>query len=59
MKIAVYDLTGKKVSELVNQNYEAGKYIVNYNASDLASGVYFYKIETADYTSIKKMILIK
>ena len=59
VKIAVYDLTGKKVSELVNQNYEAGKYIVNYNASDLASGVYFYKIETADYTSIKKMILIK
>ncbi len=59
VKISVYDLTGRKVSELVNQNYDAGKYIVDFNATDFASGVYFYKIETEDYTSIKKMILIK
>jgi hypothetical protein len=59
VKIGIYDITGRKITELVNQNYNAGKYVADFNASEYASGVYFYKIETADFTSIKKMMLIK
>ncbi len=59
VKIGIYDLTGRKVAEIVNGNYAAGKYVADFNAANYASGVYFYKIETADYTSIRKMILIK
>lgn len=59
VKIGVYDITGRKIADLVNKNYNAGKYVVDFDASSYASGVYFYKIETADYTSIRKMVLIK
>jgi len=59
IKVSVFDITGKKVNELVNGNYAAGKYAVDFNASEFASGVYFYKIETPTFTAIKKMILVK
>ncbi|MBE2217642.1 MAG: T9SS type A sorting domain-containing protein [Ignavibacteria bacterium] len=59
VKLAVYDIAGKQVAELLNANYNAGKYNFDFNASDFASGVYFYKLETPDYTSIRKMILVK
>ncbi len=57
--LSVYDVTGKKVADLVNENLNTGKHTVDFNASNIASGVYFYKIETPDFTSIKKMMLIK
>lgn len=59
VKLAVYDIAGKQVAELVNANYNAGKYNFDFNASSFASGVYFYKLETPDYTNIRKMILVK
>jgi myo-inositol-hexaphosphate 3-phosphohydrolase len=59
VKLVVYDIIGKQVSELVNGNYNAGSYKVDFNASVLSSGVYFYKIETNGFTDIKKMMLIK
>ncbi|MCC6864813.1 MAG: T9SS type A sorting domain-containing protein [Ignavibacteria bacterium] len=59
VKLAIYDITGKEVSLVTNQNYEAGEYTFDFNAEGLSTGVYFYKIETAEYTSIKKMILVK
>lgn len=59
VKLSVYDITGKKVADLVNENLNAGKHTVDFNASNLASGVYFYRIETPDFTSIRKMMLIK
>ena len=55
----VYDVTGKKVTELVNEELSAGIHSVNFNASNLSSGIYFYKIEAPGFTSIKKMILVK
>ncbi len=58
-KINVYDLTGRKVAEIVNQNMKPGSYEITFDASKYASGVYFYRLETAQYTEIKKMILIK
>jgi len=59
VKIAVYDITGKQIAELVNGNYSPGKYIVDFKAPDIASGIYFYKIETPDFTDVRKMILVK
>jgi hypothetical protein len=58
--IKVYDLLGREVTTLINNEFRnAGRYEVNWNASNYASGVYFYRIQVADYTSVKKMVLIK
>ena len=59
LKIKVYDVTGKLISELVNKQMEAGSYGVNWNGSEYASGVYFYRIETKDFTKVMRMVLIK
>ncbi len=59
VKITVYDISGKEVEVLVNGFQSPGKYSVSYNASKLTSGVYFYRIQTDNYTDTKKMILVK
>jgi hypothetical protein len=59
VKLTVFDITGKVVSTLVNKDLTAGSYSFDYNASENASGIYFYKLETPEFTSIKKMILVK
>jgi len=59
VKLAVYDLAGRQVAELVNSSYNAGSYTYDFNAENLATGVYFYKLETPEFTSIRKMILVK
>ncbi|MFA3783886.1 sugar-binding protein [Melioribacteraceae bacterium 4301-Me] len=57
--LRVYDILGRLVKELVNQNQEAGQYTINFNASGLASGIYLYKLESGSFTSVKKLMLIK
>ena len=59
VKLRIFDITGKEVSELVNADYSAGKYNYDFNAGNLASGIYFYKLETPDFVSIRKMVLVK
>jgi len=59
VKLTVYDISGRKVAELLNTAYNPGKYMEHFDASNYASGVYFYKLETPEYTSIRKMMLIK
>ncbi len=59
VKLSVYDILGKQVAELVNQNLQPGTYEVNWNAADLPSGVYFYTLKTDEYSITKKMLLIK
>ncbi len=59
VSLAVYNLIGEKVAQLVNINVRAGNHQVNCDASTLTSGVYFYKIEPAGITSIKKMIVLR
>lgn len=59
VKLFVYDITGKSVATLVNGQLSAGSYSYDFNASGLASGIYFYKVETPEFTAIKKMILVK
>ncbi len=58
-KLTVYDISGKLVAELVNGELDAGTYNIDFDASHLASGTYFYRIETGSFTEVKKMILIK
>ena len=59
VKLAVYDVLGNEVKVLVNQYQRAGLYTVDFNANNLASGVYFYKLNTQDVTLTRKMMLIK
>ncbi len=59
VSLKVYDMTGKVVSTLVNENMKSGAYKVDFNASALSSGVYIYKLVTNDFTSTKKMMLVK
>ena len=57
--LRVYDVLGRQVLELVNEEKAAGSYDINFNASKLSSGVYMYKIESGSYQEAKKMILVK
>lgn len=59
VKIKMYDMLGKEISELVNMDMEPGRYEVNWDGTNFASGVYFYRIETKDFTKVMKMVLIK
>jgi len=59
VSIKVYDILGKEVAALVNEEKPAGLYEVNWNASDFPSGVYFYRLQTDNFIQTKKMILIK
>ena len=57
--LKIYDVTGREVKTLVNEVKQAGNYTVDFNGSYLASGVYFYKIQSGDFVSVKRMVLIK
>ena len=59
VKIRIYDIMGKDVATLVNENLSTGSYETEFNGSGLTSGVYFYKIETDNYSEVKKMTLLK
>lgn len=59
VKLAVYDIAGKEITELVNQNLSPGSYITSWNAEGRASGVYFYSLEAEGYKENRKMLLIK
>ncbi len=55
----MYDVLGKEVMTLVNESRPAGNYEVDFNGINLASGAYFYRIESREFRDIKRMILIK
>ena len=57
--LIVYDVTGKEVATLVNEYKSAGKHQMDFNASTLASGIYFYKLVAGNYTETKKMVVLK
>lgn len=58
--IRIYDILGQEVQRIVNNNImKAGHHKIEWNASHIASGVYFYRIETDNFMSVKKMILLK
>ena len=57
--LKVYDILGKEVATLVNETKDAGNYSINFNASKLSSGMYFYKLESGNFSNVKKMIILK
>jgi hypothetical protein len=59
VKLSVFNVIGQEIQVLVNRNMSAGNYKVNFDASKLNSGMYLYRIETADFTSVRKMLLVK
>ena len=60
VSLKIYDILGREVRTLVNEKQTIGNYKVNFNASGLASGVYFYRLVAgSDVVSVKKMILLR
>ena len=59
MLINIFDILGSKINEQVNEHQSAGNYTVKFNAENLPSGVYFYKLVAKDFVCTKKMILVK
>lgn len=57
--LKVYDMLGKEVAALVNENLNPGSYNFDFNAAGFASGIYFYKITAGDFSEVKKMTLLK
>lgn len=59
VSLKIFNVLGQEVKTLINHEYSAGSYEVNFDASKLSSGIYFYTISTGDFHATKKMILMK
>jgi len=59
VSLKVYDMLGKEAKTLINEIKPAGIYSVEFDGSDLPSGIYYYKIESGNFTQVRKMILVK
>jgi photosystem II stability/assembly factor-like uncharacterized protein len=59
VKLKIYDILGREVTTLINQQMKPGNYIAEWNAGNYASGVYFYRLETGDFAETRKMVLLK
>jgi hypothetical protein len=62
VKLVIYDILGREIKTLVNEFKQTGRYTVEFNGTQFASGVYFYRIQVEDgksFTQVKKMVLIK
>jgi hypothetical protein len=59
VKLTVFDVLGNEVTTLVNENKLGGTHKIDFNAGNLASGIYFYKLIAGDYVEVRKMTLIK
>jgi Secretion system C-terminal sorting domain len=59
VSLKIYNALGSEVATLVNQEKPAGNYKVEFNAADLASGIYYYKLSAGSFSEVKKMVLIK
>jgi len=59
VKLKIYDVTGRELVTLVNEIKEPGYYTINFNAANLASGVYFYRMTAGEFVGVKKFIVLK
>lgn len=59
VKLAVYNILGEKVATLLNREVKSGVHEVELNASNLSSGIYFYRLEAGSFTEVRKMIMLK
>jgi len=59
VKIVIYDILGREVTTLVNREQYAGNYEITFDAANIPSGTYFYKLQSGDFTETKKLLLLK
>ncbi len=59
VSIKIYDITGREIKTIVNENMKPGVYKADFDASNLSSGVYFYKLTSGEFTETKKMLMVK
>lgn len=59
VSLRVYDILGREVKVLVNQNLTLGEYQVDFDATGLSSGMYYYSLRSGDFVDVKKMVLVK
>ncbi len=59
VKLIIYDIAGKEIETLVDEELNPGSYSVNWNAAQYTTGVYFYKLSSGSFIDVKKMVLIK
>ncbi len=59
VELSIYDMSGKKVMTLINDNMPAGYHETSWNASDFTSGIYFYRLTAGNFVETKKMVLMK
>ena len=59
VKLEVFDMSGRSAGVLVNSDLKAGTYKFDFNAGELASGIYFYKLQVGSFIQTKKMIVLK
>jgi hypothetical protein len=59
VKLSIYNALGEKVAELVNTSLQAGRYQYQWNAQNVATGMYIYELRTNNFVSVKKMLLLK
>jgi hypothetical protein len=59
VKLSIYDVTGKRIDDLVERVQSAGDHVIEWNAYHQASGIYFYRIEVGEFTDTQKLILLK
>ena len=59
VSLKVFDILGNEVATLVNEQKAPGVYKIDFNASSLSSGIYFYKMQSGKFLKIKKLMLVK
>ena len=59
VSLVVYNLIGEEVAHLIDERKPAGNYTVEWNASSLSSGIYFYRLQAGDFVQTRKMVLLK
>ena len=57
--LKIFNLLGEEIADIVNENLEAGNYTVEWNASTVPSGIYFYRLQAGEFVQTKKLILLK
>jgi len=57
--LKIYDILGREVAALVNENLSPGTYEVEWNASNYPSGIYFYQLKSEDFNQTRRMVLLK
>lgn len=59
VRLTVYDLLGREIMTLVNEEMRPGSYQATFNGTNLASGVYFYRLQAGEFVQTRKLILMK